>query len=182
MPYAVLVALIAAERGVELLIARRNSRRVAARGGFVAEPRSYTDAVVIQIAWLLACPLEAALLRRPLLPGLAVPMLVLLAAAQALRYWAIATLGDRWNLRIVVVPGEPAITGGPYRFLRHPNYLAVLLESAALPLVHTAWLTAAVFVAAVSWHVRRRIRLEESALAAHSDYAAAFAGKRRLVP
>ena len=82
---------------------------------------------------------------RPFLPLLGWPMLALVLASQALRWWCIATLGRRWNTRVIVVPGLPLVTGGPYRWLRHPNYVAVVVEGVALPLVHAAWVTALVF-------------------------------------
>ena len=79
---------------------------------------------------------------RPFIPWLGWSMLVLVVLAQALRWWCIRTLGVRWNTRVIVVPGLPLVTGGPYRWLRHPNYVAVVVEGIALPLVHTAWVTA----------------------------------------
>jgi len=176
------VAAVAAERVAELAIARRNSVAVAARGGFVADRRSFTDAAALQAAWLAACAAEPVLLPRPFLAPLAAAMIAVLVACQALRYWAVATLGDRWNLRVVVVPGEPPVTGGPYRFLRHPNYLAVLVELAALPLVHTAWASALLFLAVGVPVMARRIRVEEEALERHGGYERAFAGTPRVLP
>jgi methyltransferase len=89
---------------------------------------------------------------------------VLVAAAQALRWWCIATLGRQWNTRVVVIPDAARVTRGPYRFLAHPNYVAVVVEGVALPLVHTAWLTAAVFTAANAVLLRTRIHVENAAL------------------
>ena len=180
--YLGLVAAVAAERVLEVAIARRNLASVRRRGGMVIERGSLRAAVVIQVAWMIACALEATVLARPLVPALAAPMLLLVAAAMALRYWAVVTLGDRWNLAVVVVPGEPPVTAGPYRIVRHPNYLAVLLEAFALPLVHTAWLTAATLGTAIAVLTGRRIRMEEAALAGHGDYERAFAGTPRLLP
>jgi methyltransferase len=176
------VAAIGAERLLELAIARRNLKAVTARGGFVADTRTYWDITVLQVVWLAACAAEPILLVRPFIAPLAAIMIALLVACQALRYWAVLTLGDRWNLRIVVVPGEAAVTNGPYRLIRHPNYLAVLVEFLALPLVHTAWLTATVFFALAVPVMVRRMRLEEAALAGHSDYERAFAGRPRVLP
>ena len=110
------------------------------------------------------------------------PMLGLVASTMALRYWAIAALGRRWTTRVVVLPDLPVVTGGPYRFLRHPNYLAVAIEVAALPLVHTAWFTALVWSAANALVLRARIAAEEAALRAASDYDGAMAGRPALVP
>jgi methyltransferase len=109
-------------------------------------------------------------------------MLALLLGAVALRWWVIATLGERWTTRIIFLPGATLVTGGPYRVLRHPNYLAVMAEIAALPLVHTAWATALAFSVLNIWLLRVRIRAEEAALAGASDYDAVFAGRPRLLP
>jgi methyltransferase len=95
-------------------------------------------------------------------------MLALVIAAQALRWWCIRTLGPQWNTRIVVVPGLPRVTGGPYRWLTHPNYVAVVVEGFALPLVHTAWITATVFSVLNAGLLSVRIRAENHALTAAS--------------
>lgn len=180
--YTVLVLAVAAGRLVELRIAERHRRALLARGGFEASPEHYRWMVLLHTAFLFSCPLEVWLLDRPFLPGLAVSMLALLALAVALRWWVIATLGERWTTRIVCLPGEPPVAGGPYRFLRHPNYLAVIAEIAALPLAHTAWLTAAVFSLLNGWLLRVRIRAEERALSSASDYSEVFSGRPRLFP
>ena len=180
--YALLVAAVAAERGIELLLSRRHRMSVERRGGFVADPRSFRTIAASQVALLVASPLEVLMLRRPWIPQLGLPALLIVFGAMALRYWAVATLGDRWNVRIVVVPGEPVVTNGPYRFVRHPNYLAVALEAVALPLVHTAWWTACVVGLATLPLLRRRIRLEEEALSRHTDYDRAFAARGRPLP
>ncbi|MDX1384489.1 MAG: isoprenylcysteine carboxylmethyltransferase family protein, partial [Thermoanaerobaculia bacterium] len=86
-------------------------------------------------------------------------------AAMALRYWAVSALGGSWCTRVIVVPGRARVVAGPYRFLRHPNYLAVAVEIFALPLVHGAWWTALAFSAANAWLLSVRIRVEETALA-----------------
>lgn len=180
--YTALVALVALGRLAELRIAERHRRTLLARGGVEAAPGHYRWMVLLHTAFLVACPLEVWLLDRPLIPGLAALALTVLVLAVALRWWVIATLGERWTTRIVCLPGVPPVTGGPYRYLRHPNYLAVIAEIAALPLVHTAWLTAAVFSLLNGWLLRVRIRAEEAALTEMSSYEPAFAGRPRLVP
>jgi methyltransferase len=102
--------------------------------------------------------------------------------ATGLRYWVITTLDGRWTTRIVVLPGSSPVTGGPYKFLRHPNYLAVITEILALPLVHTAWITAIVFSTLNALILRVRIRAEEEALSRMSDYGTVFASHSRLMP
>ncbi|HEY4574358.1 MAG TPA: isoprenylcysteine carboxylmethyltransferase family protein, partial [Thermoanaerobaculia bacterium] len=126
--------------------------------------------------------LEVWLFGRPFLPALGIPMLLLVVLATGLRYWVISTLDGRWTTRIVVLPGASPITGGPYRFLRHPNYLAVITEMLALPLAHTAWLTAIVFSVLNGLILRVRIRAEEEALARMTDYGTVFASRPRLMP
>jgi methyltransferase len=170
--YTLLIAGVAAQRLAELRLARRHQRALLARGGVEVAPRHYPAMVLLHAALLLACPLEVWGLRRPFRPELAAAMAALLAAAQVMRYWAIFTLGERWTTRIVCLPGAAPVTGGPYRFLRHPNYLAVVVEMAALPLLHGAWLTAAVFSAANALVLAVRIREEEAALARFSGGAA----------
>jgi methyltransferase len=100
-------------------------------------------------------------------------MLALFAAAQALRWWCVSTLGPRWNTRVIVVPGLPLVTGGPYRWLRHPNYVAVVAEGVALPMIHTAWVTAALFTLLNAALLTVRIRCENRALAASTTTVAA---------
>ncbi len=163
--YAVLVGAVAAERVVELVISRRHVRRALARGGIEAGASLYPAIVAMHTAFLAACVLEPWLLRRPWIPSLAVPMLVLLGAAFALRNWTIATLGDRWTTRVICVPGDRLVGSGPYRWMRHPNYVAIVVELIALPMAHAAWLTAAVFTALNAAALRKRIAIENAALA-----------------
>jgi len=144
-PYLVLLLLIALERGVELLISRRNAAAVRARGAKEAGRGHFPFMVAVHAAFLPACALEVLLLDRPFRPLLAGIMLALVVLAQVVRYLAVSALGDRWNVRVLVVPGEPPVRSGPYRYLRHPNYAAVLAEAFAIPLVHGAWLTAITF-------------------------------------
>ena len=97
-----------------------------------------------------------------------------------LRYWAIWTLGQRWNTRIIVIPGAAPVTGGPYRYLRHPNYLAVMIEIAAIPLIRANWYTAIGFSIANAFLMAVRIPAEERAMGA--GYRAIFAARHRLLP
>ncbi|MFD5632987.1 MULTISPECIES: isoprenylcysteine carboxyl methyltransferase family protein [unclassified Streptomyces] len=163
--YVLLVAAVAAERVGELVVARRNERWSRARGAIEAGRGHYPAMVALHTALLLGCPAEVWLGDRPFVPALGWSMLAVLLGAQALRWWCIATLGFRWNTRVIVVPGLPLVARGPYRLLRHPNYVAVVAEGAALPLVHTAWVTAVVFTLANAVVLTVRIRCENRALA-----------------
>ena len=109
--------------------------------------------------------MEAIALHRPFIPALGWPMLAIVLAAQGLRWWCIATLGPQWNTRVVVVPGAARVADGPYQFVSHPNYVAVVAEGIALPLVHTAWITAIVFSVLNAALLRTRIKVENAALA-----------------
>ena len=178
--YAAFVAVIGLERLGELRLSKRNARLAAERGGFEVAAGHYRVMAALHTLFLLACVGEVALLGRAFPGATGYAALGLAVGAQALRYWAIATLGRRWNVRVVVVPGEPPVTTGPYRFLRHPNYLAVVIEMVAIPMVHGAWLTALVFSLANALLLRVRIAAEERALG--EAYAEAFAGTPRFVP
>ena len=162
--YALLVLAVAAERLVELRIAARNRAAALAKGGKEYGSRHFPVMRAMHTVFLVACIAEVALLDRPLHVPLAAVSLLGVIGAQALRYWCIATLGPRWNVRVIIVPGMTLATDGPYRFLRHPNYLAVVIEMVALPLVHTAWVTALVFSLLNAAMLAVRIRVEEAAL------------------
>lgn len=165
--YGLLVTAVAAERVAELVVARRNEQWSTARGGTMTGQGHYPVMVALHTGLLVACPLEVWLADRPFVPALAWPMLIVLATSQGLRWWCIHTLGPRWNTRVIVVPGLPLVTRGPYRWrwLRHPNYVAVVAEGVALPLVHTAWVTGAVFTVLNAALLTVRIRCENRALA-----------------
>ena len=164
--FTVLVGLVAVERLAELVVAKRNLTWSKARGGQESGFAHYPFMVALHTGLLAGCLLEVWLGARPFVPALGWPMLVLALGSQALRWWCVRTLGPQWNTRIVVVPGLGTVGAGPYRLLRHPNYVAVVVEGAALPLVHTAWVTALVFTALNAWLLTVRIRTENVALAA----------------
>jgi len=165
--------LLLAERGVELVLSTRNTRRALAVGGVEAGRGHYPAMVVFHVAFPVCCALEPLLWPRdwPLAAALAAMAVALLA--MALRWWAVAALGDRWSTRIVVRPGLPLVSGGPYRFLRHPNYLAVVLELVAVPLIGGALVTAAVASLGNVLLLAVRIRAEEVALGLRRDPATA---------
>ncbi|MFD8988794.1 isoprenylcysteine carboxyl methyltransferase family protein [Streptomyces goshikiensis] len=162
--YLLLLGLVAAERIAELAVARRNARWSLARGAREYGRGHYPAMVALHTALLVGCAVEPWAAGRPFVPMLGWSALALAALAQDLRWWCITTLGPRWNTRVLVVPGLPLVAGGPYRLLRHPNYVAVVVEGAALPLVHSAWLTAAAFTALNAALLTVRIRCEDTAL------------------
>lgn len=162
--YTVLILLVALERLAELAVSNRNLRWSRRHGGIETGAGHYPAMVLLHSALLVGCLAEVWLLDRPFTPLLGWPTLALAVAAQALRWWCISTLGQQWNTRVVVIPGADRVSSGPYRHLRHPNYVAVVLEGLALPLAHTAWLTAVVFSALNAALLRLRIRSEAGAL------------------
>ena len=163
--FTVLVLLVGLERVAELVVSTRNAAWSLERGG-VETGRGHYPVMVVLHTGLLAGALAEAWLRRPHVPsGLAWSMLLLVLGSQALRWWCITTLGRRWNTRVIVVPGLAPVAAGPYRWLRHPNYVAVVVEGFALPLVHAAWVTATVFTIANAVLLTVRIRTENAALA-----------------
>ncbi len=174
--YLLLVTLVALERAVELVVSRRHAAWALAQGGREAGRGHYPAMVALHSALLVGCAVEPWALERPFVPALGGPMLALVVAAQGLRWWCVASLGRRWTTRVLVVPGRPRVTSGPYRWLRHPNYVAVVVEGLALPLVHSAWLTAAAFTLLNAALLTVRIRCEEAALASAEASAPAPAG------
>jgi methyltransferase len=164
--FSLLIALVGVERLAELVVSRRNLAWSLARGGSEHGRGHYPWMVLLHTGLLAGALVEVAVADRPFLPALGWPMLGLVVASQALRWWCIRTLGHRWNTRVVVVPGLPLVHRGPYRVLAHPNYVAVVVEGFALPLVHTAWVTALVFTVLNVPLLTVRIRAEEAAMAA----------------
>lgn len=162
--YAVLVGLVALERLTELVVAKRNLAWSLARGGREVGFAHYPFMVMLHTGLLAGCLLEVGLGDRDFVGALGWPMLTLVIASQTLRWWCIRTLGQQWNTRIVIVPSLTRVTTGPYRLMSHPNYVAVVLEGFALPLVHSAWTTAATFTILNAVLLTVRIRSENHAL------------------
>jgi methyltransferase len=165
--HPVMIAVLAVtvvERLVELVVSKRNMNRAYEEGGVEYGAGHYPFMVVLHTLFLVGCLVEPIVMDRPFLPALAYPMVALAVACQALRWWVIRTLGWRWNTRVVVVPGLEPIEHGPFRWLRHPNYLAVVVEGFALPLIHTSWITALAFTVLNAGLLWVRIGVEERAL------------------
>lgn len=179
--YLLLLAGVAAQRLLELLLSRCNERRAGPARGTAGE-RSYPLMVLLHVA-LFALPLaERRLLRRRVSAALVVPALVGEVAATGLRLWAIRALGRNWNVRGRVAESAAVVEGGPYRYVRHPNYSAVALEMAALPLAGGATFSALLLSAGNALVLLPRVRGEETLLAAMPGYRTAMAGKPRFLP
>ena len=162
--YYLLIFTVGLERLLELIVSKRNAQWAFAHGGRQFGRTHYPVMVALHIALLVGCIVEVWALHRPFIPALGWPMLAVVALSQMLRWWCVTTLGRRWNTLVIVLPDAPLVRRGPYRWLHHPNYVAVVAEGLALPLVHTAWLTAIGFTLANAVLLTVRIRVENAAL------------------
>jgi methyltransferase len=180
--YLVLLLLVGLGRLIELMISRRNQRRLQGQGvRKIAEPH-FRWMVIVQAGLLVGAAAEVVLLHRPLIPALAISMLVLFVLANALRWWVIRTLAGHWNVEVMASARVGVVTGGPYRWVRHPNYVAVVVELFSLPLIHTAWITALVGSVANLEILRRRVRVEDGMLMADPAYRATMSAKPAFIP
>lgn len=163
--FTILVAAVGLERLAELVVSKRNAAWSFERGGVETGLGHFPAMVLLHTGLLVGALIEVWVRRPDAVSWLAWTMLALVLASQALRWWCIGTLGPRWNTRVIVVPGMAPVRAGPYRWLSHPNYVAVVVEGAALPLVHSAWVTAVVFTVLNAALLTVRIRVENRALA-----------------
>ena len=180
--YVVLLGLVGVGRLLELRISRRNQRRLAGQGIAKATEPHFRWMALLHGGVLAAAAAEVLWLDRPLIFALAVPMMALFVAANLLRWWVIRALGGHWNVEVMASSSLGVVTRGPYRWIRHPNYLAVIIELFALPMIHTAWITALAGTAANLEILRRRLRVEEGVLMADPAYRQAMGGKPRFLP
>jgi methyltransferase len=180
--YVLLLFAVGAGRLVEMRLSRRHQRALAERGAARAPEPGFIFMVALHTGVLIAAALEVLLFHRPFVLALGVPALIAFVLANVLRWWVIATLGPHWNVQVVGSTTLGVVTGGPYRWIRHPNYVAVFVELLALPLVHGAWLTALTGAALHIPVLRRRLALEEAVLAADPVYLDLMGRKPRFVP
>jgi methyltransferase len=184
--YLSLLGAVGAGRLIEMRLSKRHQRALSEQGAPRAAEPGFIFMVALHTGVLVAAGLEVLLLGRTFAPALAVPALVVFALANVLRWWVIATLGIHWNVQVFnSISGSMAlgvVTAGPYRWIRHPNYVAVFAELLALPLVHGAWLTAAVGSVLHVLVLRRRLALEEAVLASDPVYRDLMGRKPRFVP
>ncbi|MCL2580915.1 MAG: hypothetical protein FWE35_00480 [Streptosporangiales bacterium] len=163
--YWVLLGIIGCERICELAVSGRHASALLARGGVESGRGHFPVMVALHTALLAGCVLEPLVFHRSFVPALGWPMTVIVVAANGLRWWCVAALGQRWTARVIVIPGEPLVRAGPYRRFAHPNYVAVVIEGAALPLAGSAWITAVAFTVLNAALLTVRLRCETRALA-----------------
>lgn len=168
--FLILVLLVVVQRLAELLLSRHHEKKILAAGGFEYAPEHFKWMGILHAGWLLSMMIETSLLNRPFIWALALPSMALFLVGQALRLTAIATLKYRWTAKIMVLPQVPVVNTGIYRWLRHPNYVGVVLEIAFLPLVHSAYLTAIIFSVLNALMLWVRIGHEEQVLTHYCDF------------
>jgi methyltransferase len=180
--YLALLALVGLGRLFELRISRRNQRQLEKQGVRKIAEAHFRWMVFVHAGVLAGAAAEVMLLRRPLIPALAVTMGVLFGFANALRWWVIRTLAGHWNVEVMASSRVGVVTSGPYRWVRHPNYAAVVIELFALPMMHTAWITALAGTLANLEILRRRVQVEEGVLMSNPAYRVTMGAKPRFLP
>lgn len=180
--YLGLLLVVALLRIYELQISRRHQREMISHGASRVMDPVFGPMVALHTGVLLGAALEVVFLHRPFYPVLAAICFGIFLAANIVRWWVIRTLGEHWNVEVMNSTSMGVITSGPFRYVRHPNYAAVFVEMLVLPLIHSAWITAAVGSAAHILVLSRRINTEERVLLSDAHYREAMYGKPRFLP
>jgi methyltransferase len=180
--YLSLLVLVGMERLAELWISRRNQRQLEKQGARKIPEPHFRWMVLLHGCVLAGAGAEVLFLHRPLIPALAIPMAVLFVLSNILRWWVIRTLAGRWNVEVMESPRAGVVSSGPYRWVRHPNYVGVVAEVFSLPMIHTAWITAIAGTLGYLAILRRRLRVEDGVLMANPAYRLTMGGKPRFFP
>jgi methyltransferase len=180
--YISLLVLVGIGRLTELWISRRNQRQLEKQGVRKIPEAHFRWMVFLHGGVLVCAGAEVLILHRPFIPALAIPMAVLFVLANLLRWWVIATLAGHWNVEVMESSRVGVVSTGPYHWVRHPNYVAVVLEIFSLPMIHTAWITAIVGTLGDLEILRRRIRVEDGFLLSNPEYRTAMGGKPKFLP
>lgn len=177
-----LLGFVALSRISELFLSRRNRAAMRARGAEPGRDLVFPLMVFLHAMPFWIIPLEILTLDRPFIPALGWGMLAVFVFAQLLRVWVFLSLRGYWNAQVMVPPDLDPVVVGPYRYIRHPNYLVVILELLSLPLVHTAWISALALTLLNGWVLVRRIGDEEAQLLANPKYREKMGPKKRFIP
>jgi methyltransferase len=180
--FLALLGCVGIERLIELTLSRRHQRDLVCLGARKQADPCYPWMIALHASVLVGAGLEVVILHRPFIVSLASIALAFFVLATLLRWWVIRTLGTHWNTRVVDSASLGVVSKGPFRWVRHPNYLAVFVEMIALPLIHSAWITALVSAIGNAFVLSRRLQAEEGVLAAVPAYRAAMAAKPRFLP
>jgi len=177
-----LLLAVGAQRIFELQLSKRHQRQLSSRGAAKVKDPYFRWMAMFHTLVLVGAAAEVVFLHRPLVPALAIVMLGLFLTANLVRWWVIRTLGEHWNVNVVDSTKLGFVNTGPFRYVRHPNYAAVFVEMFALPLVHTAWITALVGALLHAVILSLRLSVEDPILLANPDYAASMGSKPRFLP
>jgi len=180
--YLCLLVLVGIGRLAELGISRRNQRQLEKQGVRKIPEPHFRWMVLLHGSVLVCAGAEVLLLHRPLIPALAISMAVLFILSNLLRWWVIRTLAGHWNVEVMESSRVGVVSSGPYRWVRHPNYVAVVIEIFSLPMIHTAWITAIIGTLGDLEILRRRLSVEDGFLLSNPAYRQAMGGKPRFLP
>jgi methyltransferase len=182
LAFIALLVGVGVARLLEMRLSRRHQRELAGEGARLLPEPGFPLMVALHSAVLVGAGVEVLAARRPFVPAIGIPAALVFALANALRIWVIRSLAGHWNVRVVDSASLGVVSTGPFRWIRHPNYVAVFLELLALPLIHGAYVTAVLGALAHLGVLARRIRLEERVLEASPSYRAAMSHKPRFLP
>ncbi|MGI9534738.1 MAG: isoprenylcysteine carboxyl methyltransferase family protein [Thermodesulfobacteriota bacterium] len=161
--FILFIIFLAIQRILELRLAKKNEKVVRKEGAIEYDREGYKYIVFMHVGFFISLILEKYLLNRGF-NSLSLLIFIIFIFTQLLRYWAITSLGKYWNTKILVVPNTPLIAKGPYKYLKHPNYLAVITEIVVIPLIFSCYITCIIFSTLNFLTLLRRIRIEENAL------------------
>ncbi|MDI2586081.1 isoprenylcysteine carboxyl methyltransferase [Psychrobacillus sp. NEAU-3TGS] len=176
MLFWIIICLVIAQRIIEVLIAKRNEKKMLARGAYEVGASHYPYMIALHVSFFVCLIAEVVFLNQRISPLFPLFMLIFLFV-QALRIWCLTSLGTFWNTKIMILPGANVVKSGPYLFIRHPNYVVVCIEIALLPLMFQAYFTAICFTLLNLAMLSVRIPLEEKALMEATDYSEEFKKK-----
>jgi methyltransferase len=180
--YLCLLVLVGIGRLAELGISRRNQRQLEKQGVRKIPEPHFRWMVFLHGGVLVCAGAEVLSLHRPLIPALALAMALLFVLANLLRWWVIRTLAGHWNVEVMESSRVGVVSSGPYRWVRHPNYVAVVIEIFSLPMIHTAWITAIVGTLGDLEILRRRLKVEDGFLMSNPAYRISMGEKPRFLP
>lgn len=180
--FYVFIFLLAIQRLFELRLSNKNEAKLLQMGGKEIGESHYVWMKALHTLWFVAMLCEVILLNRTQSLPWALAALCISLIGQIFRYMAISKLGVRWTTKIIILPNKPAICGGIFKFIRHPNYVGVMLEIAFVPLIQNAYLTALSFSILNCWLLNIRIKEEENGLKSANKYSETFAHTPRFFP